>query len=74
MVPNVGLGVANLSVPSGSKIKAELLRLVRDNLWFADRNPDNVACIAEQMGVSPSSAVAYLLTEQIVDEFIVTPR
>jgi hypothetical protein len=54
--------------------KAELLKLVRDHLWFAIANPGRVADIAQQMGMSPQSATAYMITEQICDEFCFTPK
>jgi hypothetical protein len=55
-------------------VKVELLKLVQDHVWFAFANPKRVAAIARQMGISPQSATAYMITEHICDEFCFTPK
>jgi len=57
-----------------SPAKAALLKLVRDHIWFATANPERVAAIAAQMGIPPQSATAYMIVEQIDEEFHFTPK
>jgi len=54
--------------------KTELLKIVRDHTWFASANPERVAAVAAQMGISPQSATAYMIVEQIDEEFHFTPK
>ena len=48
--------------------------LVRDHISFASANPERVAPIAAQMGIPPQSATAYMIVEQIDEEFHFTPK
>jgi len=56
-----------------STVKAELLKLVRDHVWFASANPQRIAEIAQDMGIPSNSVFAYMITEHICEEFHFKP-
>jgi hypothetical protein len=45
-----------------------------DHIWFAERHRDHVAKSASLLGVSPQTALALAIADQVAEEFTLTPR
>ena len=49
--------------------KERALRLVSDQLWFAERNPRVVEEAAKRSAITPRAALALMIVEELFDAF-----
>ena len=51
--------------------KERALRLVSDQLWFAEQHPKVVEEAAKRSGVTPRAALAVMIIEELFDTFVI---
>ncbi|SIO37389.1 hypothetical protein SAMN05444166_4188 [Singulisphaera sp. GP187] len=49
-------------------------RIAHDHILYANGHPSDLQIIADRLGISPESALAYAIAEQVTEEFFLTPQ
>jgi hypothetical protein len=58
--------------PSLDPLKARVLRIAHDHIWYSIHHGDRLAEVAHRMGISPESALALAISDQVCVEFRLT--
>lgn len=60
--------------PSLSPEMERVMRIAHEHILYAMRKPENLDIIAKRLLITPESALALAIADQVCEEFMLTPN